>query len=264
MLQKRYEGFLKTPVLWKNDVVFGLKQFNIESTLSKINISIDSNLRLGKYIERFVSFQLQSTNTISIITENLQIQKEKITLGELDCIIKKEGKPIHLEIIYKFYVYDPSVGHTEIEHCVGPNRKDTLIEKLLKLKEKQLPLLFSETTKSYLDKLELNPKNVSQQVYFKAQLFLPYKNQNIKFQTLNNSCIAGFYISKDELMEFWGCKFYIPNKKDWLVIPHPQVEWLNFDAFKILAEDYYSQKFSPLCWLKFKNGTIKKMFLVWW
>ncbi|WP_136480360.1 DUF1853 family protein [Cognatitamlana onchidii] len=262
MHQKRYEGFLRTPCLWENDSLFELKQFEIKSVLKKIDLSIDSKLRLGKYIERFVSFQLQNTNSISVIAENVQIQQEKITLGELDCILKKNNQPIHLEIIYKFYVYNPAVGTTEIDHVIGPNRKDSLIEKLEKLKEKQLPLLYSETCKPYISELGLNTEDISQQVYFKTQLFLPFKNQNIKLKTLNNECIVGFYISKNELIEFSECKFYIPIKKDWLVIPHPNVDWLNFQAFKVVAEAYLQQQYSPLCWVKFKNGTITKMFLV--
>ncbi len=264
MLQKRYEGFLKTPFLWQNKAVFNLNQFEIESAISKINIQVDDNLRLGKYIERFVSFELaQKTNT-SVLAENIQIQENKITLGELDCLLIKNEQPIHLEIIYKFYLYDTSVGTSEVEHFIGPNRKDSLIEKLVKLKEKQLPLLYSKSCKPYLEKLNLHAKNISQQVYFKAQLFLPYNNQNTQLKTLNNDCIVGFYVTKNELDNFEDCKFYIPNKKDWLLKPHTNITWQNFNTFKTIALDYFDSKFSALCWIKFKNGPIKKMFLVWW
>jgi hypothetical protein len=55
---------------------------------------IDSNQRLGKYVERFVSFQLSRNWAIKIISENIQISKDKITLGELDCILVKNKKPV--------------------------------------------------------------------------------------------------------------------------------------------------------------------------
>ena len=141
LLQKRYEGFLQTPCLWKDNTVFDLEQFKIDEKLTKINIEIDEKIRLGKYIERLVSFQLSQENSITILCENVQIQKEKRTLGELDCILKQENTVIHLEVIYKFYLFDATVGNSEIEHFIGPNRKDSLLEKLTKLKEKQLPLL---------------------------------------------------------------------------------------------------------------------------
>ncbi|WP_203256032.1 DUF1853 family protein [Hyunsoonleella ulvae] len=264
MLQKRYEGFLNTPCLWHNSSVFNLKQFEISSKTNKIDITIDGHLRLGKYVERLVAFELQQHKNITILSENIQIQKDKTTLGELDCLLLRDNKPIHLEIIYKFYLFDASVGSSEIEHFIGPNRKDSLIEKLNKLKDKQLPLLYSDACQNYLRTLNINSDTIAQQVYFKAQLFLPYTNKDIELKTLNPHCVAGFYINQNQLGKFKDCKFFIPSKKNWLVKPYYNVDWLNFKDFKNLTKDYFEQKFSALCWIKFKNGSIKKMFLVWW
>jgi hypothetical protein len=264
MLQKRYEGFLKTPCLWKGNTVFNIQQFEIISTSDKIEIDVFEKIRLGKYVERLVSFELEQQNNISVLAENIQIQDGKITMGELDCLLLRNNKPIHLEIIYKFYLYDASVGDTEIEHFIGPNRKDSLTEKLTKLKEKQLPLLYSDACKAYIDSFDLKAKNIVQQVYFKAQLFIPFSNQGLAFKTLNTDCIAGFYINQLELNQFEDCKFYIPSKKDWLLLPHTNVNWLSLDAFKVVTEDYFEQKFSALCWMKFNSGELKKLFLVWW
>ncbi|WP_405567643.1 DUF1853 family protein [Polaribacter sp. Asnod6-C07] len=263
-IQKRYDGFLQTASLWKSNVVLELHQFKIEPKSVKIDINIDEKLRLGKYIERFVSYQLEQEKDINILCENIQIQQNKITLGELDCIIKKDEKPIHLEIIYKFYLFDDSVGTTEIEHFIGPNRKDTLVEKLIKLKEKQLPLLYSNECKSYLESIKLSSEKITQQVYFKAQLFVPYSYKNIQLKTLNTDCIGGFYINQKELKAFNDCKFFIPSKKDWLVNPHQNVKWLNFTDFKEESAEYLVRNFSPLCWIKKENGEIFKFFLVWW
>ncbi|MDG1728279.1 MAG: DUF1853 family protein [Algibacter sp.] len=264
MIQKRYEGFLNTPCLWKNNTVFNLQQFEISSRLDKIELFLDEKLRLGKYVEQLVAFEIAQQRGITPIAENIQIQEGKRTLGELDCLLLRNNKPIHLEIIYKFYLFDATVGTTEIEHFIGPNRKDSLIEKLTKLKEKQLPLLYSDTCKSYLTNLGLNPKDISQQVYFKAQLFVPFSIETIALKTLNPECITGFYINQTELHQFEDCKFYMPCKKDWLLVPHTNVNWLNFNAFKTTTKDYFEQKFSALCWVKFKSGQLKKMFLVWW
>ncbi|SDR91561.1 hypothetical protein SAMN05216503_1381 [Polaribacter sp. KT25b] len=264
IIQKRYEGFLQTNCLWKGNSIYKLNQFEIEQVSSKINIEIDEKLRLGKYIERFVSYQLEQEKSIKIISENIQIQKEKITLGELDCIILKDNKPIHLEIIYKFYLHDNAVGETEIEHFIGPNRKDSLVEKLTKLSEKQLPLLYSNECVHYLKSINLNVDEIEQEVYFKAQLFVPFLEENIILEELNQDCIVGFYINKKELEQFKDSKFFIPNKKDWLIIPHQNVDWLNFNQFKEKSTEYLEREFSPFCWMKFFNGEIKKFFLVWW
>ncbi|MDD7913992.1 DUF1853 family protein [Polaribacter ponticola] len=244
----------------EKNAVYNLNQLDIEVQHTKFNLEINDNLRLGKYIERFVSFELKQNSSIEIISENIQIQKEKITLGELDCIILKDKEPIHLEVIYKFYLYDVNVGETNIEHFIGPNRKDSLIQKLKKLKEKQLPLLYSNECKDYLESIYLSVEKITQQVYFKAQLFVPLFLERIQLTKLNTNCIAGFYINKKELEQFKDCKFYIPNKKDWLIIPHQNITWLNYDQFKIDSNHYLVRNFSPMCWFKLPNGEIKKFF----
>jgi hypothetical protein len=264
IIQKRYEGFLQTNCLWKDNKVYELNPFIIEIISSKINIEIDEKLRLGKYIERFISYQLQQEHNISIICENIQIQREKVTLGELDCILLKDKKPIHLEIVYKFYLYDNIVGVTEIEHFVGPNRKDSLTEKLIKLKEKQLPLLYSAECLAYLRSINLNVNTIEQQVCFKAQLFIPVSQKNIVLKELNQDCIIGYYINKKELELFKDSKFFIPNKKDWLIIPHKNIDWINYHQFKEKSSEFLVREFSPLCWIKNPKGEIKKYFLVWW
>lgn len=263
-IQSHYDGFLQTPCLWKKDVVFSLNQFEIQQKSAAFNLEINQKIRLGKYIERFVTFQLQQEKSIKIIVENIQIQQNKITLGELDCLLIKDKKPIHLEIIYKFYLFDETVGTTEVDHFIGPNRKDSLVDKLIKLKEKQLPLLYSNECKSYLEQLNLEVSKIKQQVYFKAQLFVPFSNQEIELSTLNKGCIAGFYINQQEIHQFKDYKFYFPTKKDWLVVPHTKVDWQNFDEFLVEFKSYETRQFSPLCWLKKANGELFKIFVVWW
>lgn len=262
-VQNRYDGFLKTPSLWKKDVVFNMCQFEIDSKSNKIDLDIDDKLRLGKYIERLVSFELRQNSSIKILAENLQIQEGKTTLGEIDCLLLKDDRPIHLEVIYKFYVYDVSVGTSEIDHFIGPNRKDALIEKLKKLSEKQLPLLYSKSCESYLENLALKASGITQQVYFKAQLFIPF-GEHINLEVLNLDCIVGCYIKKESLSQFEDCKFYIPQKIDWIIAPHTQVDWLTYSRFIEMSNPILEREFSPLFWLKSPNGELKKCFLVWW
>ena len=67
IMQHRYEGFLKTPSLWKANTVFNLQQFEITSKSDKIEIVLDEKLRLGKYVERLVSFELEQQKNISVL-----------------------------------------------------------------------------------------------------------------------------------------------------------------------------------------------------
>jgi len=260
-IQQQYQGFLNTNFLWKN-TFYGLKQFELATISTSIfQGKLTKNPRLGKRVESFVSCYLQQFETIKIIHENLQIQRGKITIGELDCILTQHNTPIHLEVIFKFYLYDKSVGFSEIEHWIGPNRTDSLDQKIEKLSSKQLPLLFKEETQKYID---IDVATIQQKVFFKAQLFVPYSNQNIQFEQLNSECISGFYLNQHELLEFADCKFYIPSKINWLLEPHKNVDWLSFVVFKEQTTSLLAAKRSPLCWVKQPNGALSKFFLVFW
>ncbi|MEL0456340.1 DUF1853 family protein [Flavobacteriaceae bacterium SZ-1-7] len=264
-IQLQFQGFLKTPFLWKNHDVMGLKQLELPKMDDFVfDEPLDTNLRLGKRVERFVSAELKQHKDVSICCENVQIQQGRLTLGELDCILKWQDSPIHLEIVFKFYLYDNRVGNTEIDHWIGPNRNDTLIKKLYKLGDKQLPLLYNASTKFILDDLNLNASQIQQRVYFKAQLFLPYKSETPKLSLLNKNCLKGFYVHFSELRQFENCKFYIPSKVNWLMEVKIQVDWLSFALFYEKIEDLMKNKVSTLCWIKFPNGNIQKFFVVWW
>lgn len=265
-IQQQYEGFLKTPLMWNNNNTINLKQIEFQKcNISKFNQKLPSKpLRLGKLVERFVIEELKQHKDITILANNIQIQDDKITIGELDCILLKNNVPVHLEIIYKFYLYDSATGTNELEHWIGPNKRDSFIKKLVKLQEKQLPLLYNKKTKPYLNDLHLSFTNILQKVYFKAQLFVPLKDYGKTFPIINNNSIYGFYIKKNELSIFDDCKFYVPSKKNWLIDTHTNVDWCNFNTFLTIISDFLLNKNAPLCWLKKENGELFKFFVVWW
>jgi len=264
-IQLQYEGYLNTPQLWNNDVIFGLAQLKIPKTKhTKFNTSISKNLRLGKLVERFVKSEFEQIPSIKILAENIQIQSNKITVGEIDFIIKKQETPIHIEVVYKFYLYDETVGKTELEHWIGPNRKDSLIKKLTKLKEKQLPLIFRSETASLIEKLNIGTINLEQKVYFKAQLFVPFNKRENTFKLINNECIIGFYIPFNKLIEFKHCKFYIPSKVNWLQKIQIQSNWQTYQQILTQIKNLIEKETSPLCWMKLPNGEVFKIFIVWW
>lgn len=262
-IQAQYQGYLQTPLLWINSI-FGLKQLELPTKKSTVfNELILDNLRLGKRIERFVSHELKQYEVIDILIENIQIQNGKITVGEFDCILKLDKKPIHLEIVYKFYLFDKKVGTTELDHWIGPNRNDNLVAKLTKLKEKQLPLLYNPLAKPILNTLNLKINELQQFVCFKAQLFIPYQKE-VTFTLLNKECVKGFYVHIFEIIQFTDCKFYIPSKIDWLLEVQTQVKWLTYPLFLDEIYQIITKKKAPLCWINFPNGKLQKFFVVWW
>ena len=206
---------------------------------------------------------MQQQADIKIIEENLIVKNEKRTIGELDLLLLKNEQPIHLEIIYKFYLYDSAKTYNNsLDYWVGPNRGDTLINKLNKLKNQQFPLLEKPETKTVLQ--HYNFSTIKQQVCFKAQLFMPYKHQNIAVMPLNSQCVTGWYISFKQLDELKDFQFYIPTKLEWLCLPKYTVNWIAFSEVKTVIESYITNKRSPLCWLKSKTNTLQKCFITWW
>ncbi|WP_299336716.1 DUF1853 family protein [uncultured Psychroserpens sp.] len=263
-LQLLYQAYCKTHFLWMNDRVFKLKQCHLPvASNPQFLRKLDKQLRLGQLAEQFVFNQIETSDTAELLAENIQIQKDKQTLGELDALIRVSHSPIHLEIVYKFYVYDDTLGSSELEQWIGPNRKDSLIEKLNKLKEKQLPLLYSNACKANLEKFGVNTISVEQQVLFKAQLFVPYQ-QEVSFNLLDERCVCGFFITNTQLKDFRDSQFYIPMKLDWFLEPHHKVDWLSFNDFRSDVNAFLEQQQSPLFWMKNERQELSKCFLVWW
>lgn len=263
-IRLQYQGYLNTPLLWRNHVVFNLKQLKLPKVNAiNFNEGIPDNLILGKRVERFVHAELEKHKRIKILLKNTQIIHKKTTIGEIDCVLMKDDIPIHLEIIYKFYLYDSSMGDTEIEHWIGPNRKDSLVQKLNKLKDKQLPLINNVNTLPILNKIDVDVRQLQQRVCFKAQLFTPFK-ANINFGILNRDCLAGFYIHISDIDQFSDCKFHIPIKINWLMDVQAQVDWLDYQSFYSEILLILNKKRAPLCWIKFPNESLQKFFIVWW
>jgi hypothetical protein len=250
--------------LWYGNLI-GLKQISfIKGNYFIEHLALQKKIRLGHLVERFVSKELENIADIQVLAENIQVKNNKVTIGELDSLLINNNTPVHLEIVYKFYLYDESVGNSEIEHWIGPNRNDSLIEKITKLKNKQLPLLYKTETETIIKKFNLDINTIQQEVYFKAQLFVPFHLFNKPLRVINNNCIMGYYINFSAINKLKNHQFYVPSKLDWLVEPHSNVDWMNFEAATSQIKDFINNKRSPLCWIKNKKSALQKIFIVWW
>jgi hypothetical protein len=261
----RYQGYVATPTLWKDQTGFEFNQIELNLEAEAIDDStLFKNKRLGKLVEEFVFHQLKQQDSVKWICDNLQIQNGKQTIGEIDALYYIEEQPIHLEIVYKFYLYDTHKDYNDpLASWIGPNRKDSFLYKLDKLHTKQFPLLQNELTEPYLKRYDLDIMTIKQQLCFKAQLFLPYQNRTINISPLNSDCIAGYYISYHKLKELNNFEFYIPSKLDWLVIPHHNVDWINYASALELIKTSINNERSPMIWIK-QNETLSKFFITFW
>ena len=261
-LQGQFSGFYNTPHLFLESIFEMDPLITVQQNTPVFEGLGLEKIRLGQRVERFVFRELCLNKNISILSENPQIQTQNnITIGELDCLYLDKKQAVHLEIQFKFFLYDETLGKTEIDHCIGPMRRDSLIEKLTKLKKKQLPLLYRSETKPLLDSLNFKAEDFIQKIYFKAQIFVPY-GRTIQLKTINQNCIYGFYFKYSDLPLFKKCKFYKPKKTDWLRDVTPNVDWKTYDAILPELNIYETEGYSPLLWLKFENGEITKCFVV--
>ncbi|MCA0132780.1 DUF1853 family protein [Winogradskyella alexanderae] len=265
-LIEMFEGFQTTPPLWHNDEIYGINQFEPKKTNKQFFTDIPNlNLRLGNWVEKFVSFQLKASPEAQILAENSQIKVNNETIGELDLLFYFNHEPLHMEVVYKFYLFDNKiVNDNYLDKWIGPNRKDTLVFKLKKLKEKQLPLLYHDGTIRLLNTLNVNRDDISQHTCFKAQLFLPYGQNISDIGPINNNCIIGEYLNFDDLNKLRDFYFYIPSKLDWLCNPKIEVEWKSFEDIKHPIDNLISKYRSPLCWVKTPEKELKKIFVTWW
>ncbi|MEM1001178.1 MAG: DUF1853 family protein [Bacteroidota bacterium] len=260
-----FSGYQDTPNLW-SDELETLHQFGLPKTNSPYKAPKPiPRLRLGKWVEQFAKHQIDSDPSCKLIAESLQIRKEKQTIGELDFLFKFKSQLIHLEVVYKFYLYNHTKSYkTDLEHWIGPNRTDSLMLKLDKLKTKQLPLLHHPTTRDYLDSLKVKSDECLQKVQFKAQLFVPLKHLDLDIGDLNKRCISGFYLNLNDINLFKDFEIYLPTKLEWLAQPHNNVNWGSFDNALKTIEDQCQSHRSPMIWLKDPEHNVQKAFVTWW
>lgn len=257
------EGILQTPNLWKGSKMMNIPQIVVDDKqFQKDSISI--KLRLGMFVEQCIFQSLEHNSNYKVLAKNIQIIDNNVTLGELDCILKHNNSIVHLEIAYKFYLFDQSTNENELHCWIGPNRNDSLIEKINKLQERQFPLLHHPKTIETLINLNIPIGQIEQKVCFKAQLFIPYSEPEINHQIINNECVVGLYYTFSELTNLEHNKFYVPSKLEWTAIPTAHVNWLNFDEFLIEVESLLSKKKSPMFWTKNHKGKLSKCFAIWW
>ncbi len=271
--RNQYLGFLRSKPLTNITPQLGIPAFDFEelsrSSLSAndIEISMKDNEVLGKRIERFFEYGIENSDRYQMIAKNIQVFKGKITIGELDFIIKDlyHKKTIHVELVYKFYLYDPDIN-PELHRWIGPNRKDSLLQKVEKLKNKQFSLLYDDEVEAILEDFQLYSAEIEQQVCYLANLFIPFSRKKIQPQQLDHNCIVGYWMNIKEFASglFESFHFYMPEKKDWIVDPKYNQNWFSFTDILRPLNEKLNQKKSPLLWVKSNEDSYTRFFIVWW
>lgn len=265
-LHLQYLGFKNQPNLWTADDFFEYLQTEITlpNILDFSNYQNTKHHRLGKLCEYFLETALYQIPNYEVLVNNLQIQPDpQHTLGELDFIINTPEGITHVELAYKFYLYNPYIKN-ELERWIGPNLKDAFVKKLEKLKNKQLPILQHSVCKSILKEKQIDVQNITQKLIFKAQLYIPLSLQKHTFSYINNDCIAGYYISYKEIDFLFPLALYhVPIKQNWLINPRNNNDWKTFVEVKPLITEQIEQEHSPLIWIK-RGEIFERFFITFW
>ena len=230
-------------------------------------MEISPNLVLGKRAEVFFAEAIKQSSTYEVIAQNLQLIHENQTLGEFDFFLKEKSTQqlIHTELVYKFYVYDPSFEN-ELDRWIGPNRKDTLLKKVEHLKSHQFPLLYREESTTLIQQQEIELGKIEQQVCFLANLFVPKSLLQHQFEFINNDCILGYWLHEHEFTEaeYGEFQFYSPKKPDWPVEPQHHQDWKSFHEILKDAKYLLQHQKAALIWMKKDEYTFERFFVVWW
>lgn len=259
--QRFIEAYNKTPLLW-NGVLPSYFFENFSSSLRSNSDFQPISIRLGNICEELFFNQLKQSEKYDLIAKNIQVTSPTKTLGEIDCIVSTKDLIVHIEHTYKFYLGIKS--NNEILQWIGPNKKDSLYQKLNKIKTRQFPLLYQKETVSLLKrKFNLDAEAIIQRTLFKSQLFIP-KKEHVFFDSLNKNCISGYYYFSKDLPSFSECLFVIPDKSAWPLSPDPQDIWIEYELAKEIILAHFEQHKSPMVWMQYPNGILEKCFFVWW
>lgn len=262
--KSRISSILKTNGL--DFSITGVRSFDLTDLqlTTDLEFHLPTNVRLGHLVEKIVSELIKSASNYSVLYENLQIIEEERTIGEIDFILQNENTKqlLHVELAYKFYLFDPSISSETLNNWIGPNRNDSLQEKLEKLKSKQFPLLYHKATKATLATLAL--EEVAQALCFLVSLFIPYEYK-ANFSAVYQKAIKGYYFNLKTFIKLDNPTktYYIPTKKEWGMEPAENENWLGFSEIVNPICNSMQEKQAVLCWQK-QNEIYLSFFIVWW
>ena len=149
-----------------------------------------------------------------------------------------------------------------MHNWIGPNRNDSLKEKLEKLKTKQFPLLYDNCAIAMFDTIAID--EVSQALCLLVSLFIPFKYKG-SFSPIYEKAIKGYYVNMETFISLDNAEktYYMPLKKEWGIDPSENEIWNDLNNVEQYVKTSINEKQAPLCWQKYKNS-YSAFFIVWW
>ncbi|SDX45752.1 DUF1853 family protein [Aequorivita viscosa] len=259
-------SFISAPELKLNSETYPFLNFSFyKEEIAESEFIFPKNSIIGLQAEGCFEAFLKNSKHYRLLASNLQIQGEKGTIGELDYIVQNQAtdEVVHIELSCKFYLYDNKITTSEESKWIGPNRKDSLYDKLEKLKSKQFPLIRASETIETLEGLNIDVPS-TQQLCLKAFLFVPKEINLNSFSKVYQDCIVGYWMrQKDFIQEDQDALFAIPTKKEWLLPISQITSWISYNELNIEIKRNLKNKKSPLIYRKKRKKT-ERFFVVWW
>ncbi len=128
---------------WDDAAAVARWLWELDATPGQLAPLRDPPKRLGLYFERLVLFYLQRGphHHGCLIDHNRAIyessERGRVTLGEIDFLLRRDRALVHLETAVKFYLGVQRDGRS---YWLGPGLQDRFDRKLTHLRERQLPL----------------------------------------------------------------------------------------------------------------------------
>ena len=213
-------------------------QQQLEASSKSPGIEI-STTRVGRYFESLVQHLIQRQG-YTIVEQNLQIQAEGRTIGELDFIFANaSGVITHLETAIKFFLYDPS-NTKQGSHYIGPNPNDTLQTKADRLYNHQLPL----SKRFYSNATVRN-------AYVKGIIFYPPVTEPPSElpSKLNPHHARGSWLyasNLNYLESIPDAQFALCRKPHWLASPIDNKHYKNATLMKLKLQEHFNTKGHPV------------------
>lgn len=181
----------------------------------------EHRLPLGKRFERYLSFWLQQSDHFELIAENVQLQNEKGTVGEIDFIFRERlsGRVFHMEAACKFYLAAENTPNWKL--WIGPGGRDTLQLKMDKL-EKQLAITKTPEGMDFLQRERIpTPEPV---LFMKGMLFHHFASLRKHKPPLYaaRNYLSGWWSYLDESDKLFSddSTWAVLPKSDWLSTYH--------------------------------------------
>lgn len=191
-----------------NDEVIDFKTYF--QTPIQIQQTYRNSNRIGLYYQWLLRHQIQTSSSLNLIADEIQIVESGRTIGEIDFLVQHldHNDIAHWEVAIKFYLLFE-------DQWIGPNAQDHLNHKIQKMRSQQLALSQKPCFKNHFNHLTIKSRRIALQ----GRLYInPYLKQP-KFISpeINANRIKGYWCWQNQIDQ----KQYFQhlNRDQWLKIP---------------------------------------------